>query len=100
MALAMLMVQKQELLFKIKNENISRKQNYRTLQCCCRLQTCMNSEGRKNITFSSTVFNDFIMIRNAGLTPELRNETSFSKCLFLYEEKQRQVFSPNLEALF
>ena len=33
MALAMFMVQIQKLLTKIENENISRKQNYRTLQC-------------------------------------------------------------------
>ena len=47
MALAMLMVQKQELLTKIENENISGKQNYRTLQCSCHLLTFMDSEGRQ-----------------------------------------------------
>ena len=51
MALAMLMVQKQELLSKTENENMSRKQNYKTLQCCCRLQTFMNSKGRQKYHF-------------------------------------------------
>ena len=51
MALAMLMVQKQELLTKIKNENISRNKYYITLQCCCHLQTFMNSKGRQKYHF-------------------------------------------------
>ena len=86
MALAMLMVQKQEVLTKIENENISRKQNYRTLQCCCRLQTFMNSKGRQKISFSVpiyfTVFNDFVMIRNSGLTPSYETKHRFSSVCF------------------
>ena len=35
---------------KIENENISRKQNYRTSQCCC-LQTFMNSQGGQKCHF-------------------------------------------------
>ena len=51
MALVMLMVQKQKLLTKTENENISRKQYYITLQCCCRLQTFINSKERQKYHF-------------------------------------------------
>ena len=35
---------------KTENENISRKQNHRTSQCCC-LQVFMNSQGRQKYHF-------------------------------------------------
>ena len=62
MAVVMLMVQKQKLLTKIENENISRKQNYRTFQCCCRLQTFGNSEERQKYHFQFQYNSLFLMI--------------------------------------
>ena len=39
------------IITKIENKNISRKQNNRSLQCCCRFQTFMNSKGRQKYHF-------------------------------------------------